>query len=45
MNFCCPVKSGWHAEQISTEIVGSVDPVVNVDPQAQLTFASGYHLG
>ena len=45
MNFCCPVKSGWNAEQISTEIVGSVEPVVNVDPQAQLTFASGYHLG
>jgi hypothetical protein len=45
MNFCCPVNSGWHAEQISTPISFIVEPVVNTLPQAQWTRASGYQVG
>ena len=45
ISFCCPVKSGWQAAQISTPISGRVEPVVKVLPQAQCTRASGYHLG
>ena len=42
MNFCLPVKNGWHWEQISTRISFFVDLVVNVLPQAQVTTHSWY---
>src|SRR4051794_8523367 len=34
-NFCLPVKNGWHAEQMSTLIFGSVLRVSKVLPHAQ----------
>jgi hypothetical protein len=37
MNFCLPVKKGWHWEQISTRISFFVERVWNVLPQAQIT--------
>jgi hypothetical protein len=40
MNFCVPVKKGWHCEQISTRISFFVDRVLNVLPQAQITMHS-----
>ncbi len=42
MNFCLPVKKGWHEEQISTLIAGRVERVSNLLPHAQLTFESTY---
>src|SRR3954454_15218650 len=36
-NFCLPVKNGWHDEQMSTLIFGSVLRVSKVLPQAQCT--------
>ena len=44
-NLFWPVKSGWHLLQISTRIEGSVEPVVKVSPQAQVTLASGNQVG
>src|SRR5207302_10994189 len=41
INFCRPVKNGWQDEQISTRISPlCVERVVNVWPQAQMTFNS-----
>jgi hypothetical protein len=34
-NFCLPVKKGWHLEQISTLILGFVERVWIISPQAQ----------
>jgi hypothetical protein len=42
MNFCVPVKKGWHWEQISTRISFFVDFVMNVLPHAQVTAHSWY---
>src|SRR3989337_215382 len=39
-NLISPVKNGWHLEQMSTWILGLVDPAVNLLPQAQVTSAS-----
>ena len=41
-NFCCPVKNGWHAEQMSVLISSCVDLVINVLPHAQVTLHSLY---
>ena len=32
-SFCLPVKNGWHIEQISTFICGTVERVVNKTPR------------
>ena len=40
VNFCCPVKNGWQAEQISVLISSSVDLVTKVLPHAQVTLHS-----
>src|SRR5439155_26427792 len=37
-----PVKNGWHAEQISTWIVGTVERVSMTLPQAQMMDAFSY---
>src|SRR5882762_11655476 len=43
ISFCLPVKNGWHAAQISTEIsLFCVDRVTNWLPQAQCTRLSLY---
>jgi len=42
MNFCLPVKNGWHAEQISTLMAGLVERVSNLLPHAQLTLDTTY---
>jgi hypothetical protein len=34
---CSPLKNGWHLEQTSVRITGTVDPTVHVLPQAQIT--------
>src|ERR1700676_3623530 len=40
-----PVKNGWHTEHTSVFSSGSVDPVVNVLPQRQVTTASMWYWG
>jgi hypothetical protein len=41
INFCLPVKNGWQLEQISTRMSPLwVERVLNVCPQAQITFSS-----
>ena len=42
MNFCWPVKNGWHSEQTSSLSSGLVDIVINVLPHAQVTLHSTY---
>ena len=42
VNFCCPVKNGWQAEQMSVLISSCVDLVTNVLPHAQVTLHSLY---
>src|SRR2546423_7917726 len=42
MRCCFPVKNGWQFEHTSTCSSGLVEPVVNVLPQAQVTFAWMY---
>ena len=42
INFCCPVKNGWHSEQTSNLISSSVDIVTNELPHAQVTLHSLY---
>ena len=42
INFCCPVKNGWHSEQTSNLISSSVDIVRNELPHAQVTSHSLY---
>src|SRR5690349_20826364 len=42
MRCCLPVKNGWQFEHTSTCSSGLVEPVVNVLPQAQVTFAWTY---
>ena len=39
INFCLPVKNGWHWEQISTWITGTVDRVTKLFPHAHWTVA------
>ena len=41
-SFCLPVKKGWHLEQISTRISGTVEMVSSVLPQAQRITAGPY---
>src|SRR5947208_16137059 len=41
-NFILPVKNGWHAEQISTEMFFLVLRVTNLLPQPQVTVHSSY---
>ena len=41
-NFCLPVKKGWHWEQISTWIFGTVERVSTTFPQAQVIVAVLY---
>src|SRR5437867_4460131 len=41
-SFCLPVKNGWHAEQISTWMVGTVERVSMTLPQAQMMDAFSY---
>ena len=41
-SFCLPVKNGWHAEQISTWMVGTVERVSMTLPQAQMIDAFSY---
>src|SRR5438093_5504896 len=41
-NFILPVKNGWHAEQISTEMFFLVLRVMNLLPQPQVTVQSSY---
>src|SRR5437879_262468 len=42
-NFCLPVKKGWHAEQISTEMSPlCVERVVKLLPHAQCTRIGSY---
>ena len=43
--FSCPVKKGWHCEQISTSITGLVEPTVKAAPQEQVTFAFAWYAG
>ena len=41
INFCLPVKNGWHEEQISTRISPLwVERVLKLCPQAQMTLIS-----
>jgi hypothetical protein len=42
INFCFPVKKGWHLEQISRWISPFVDRVLKASPHAQETVDSTY---
>src|SRR5438270_2093892 len=42
---CVPVKNGWHTEHTSVLSSVSVDPVVKVLPQRQVTTASVWYSG
>lgn len=42
MNFCFPVKKGWHLEQTSTRIWGRVERVRTTSPHAQVIVVSMY---
>jgi hypothetical protein len=42
MNFCFPVKKGWHFEQTSTRMSGLVERVRMTSPQAQVIVVSTY---
>ena len=39
-NFCFPVKKGWHLEQTSTRIDGTVERVWMTSPQLQVIVVS-----